>query len=130
MGKWVPVFSEEERRRELAVLRELRPGFRLNPGGIKHYQAGIFTDTCLVWSGEQIICACAWTQTGASTSRAATRALEKKGCPELIAQSFLLLVDVFSDAEKRTRENLGSTDIKSLSRIADALDLRTRVASY
>ena len=49
---------------------------------------------------------------------------EKKKLPKAHRPEFLLL------AEKRARESLASTGIKSLTRIAGALDLRTRVASY
>ena len=67
-------------------------------------------------------------QADASTNRAVTRALGKKDCPKFI----LLLVEVvFLPMLKRTaRENLASIDIKSSNRIAGALDLRTRAASY
>ena len=74
------------------------------------------------------VCACAWMHADASTN---TRAFGKKDRPKLIAQSFCSSSMLFlSGAEKRRRETLALTDIKSSSTIADALDLRTKVASY
>ena len=78
------------------------------------------------------VSACAIVQADAITKRAAARALGKKKSPKLIVQGFcsLFLFRCLEESARKSAQNLASIDIKSLSRMADALDLCRRVASY